>query len=168
MVIPCQNLIVQPPIHHPYPRLPTRTLRPSDRHPHLPPHPLPAPALAPAPAPAHTTTLHPPTLQEIDPSYSWVQPVLAGVGLADDPVPLHRDMHAFLKGGSLAGLGCRAACEGMTAQRAMQCGTAAWKAVRYRPNTHICRVCRALTPSSVATHTPNPCPTSHSFPTRLG
>lgn len=37
-------------------------------------------------------------LQEIDPSYSWVQPVLAGVGLVDNPAPLHRDMHAFLKG----------------------------------------------------------------------
>ncbi|GAB4819326.1 hypothetical protein N2152v2_006372 [Parachlorella kessleri] len=38
-----------------------------------------------------------PSILEVDPSYAWVQSVLAGVGLVANPAPLHRDMHAYLK-----------------------------------------------------------------------
>ena len=35
---------------------------------------------------------------EVDPSMAWSAAVLNGVGTVADPVPLHRDMHAYLQG----------------------------------------------------------------------
>eukprot|EP00887_Chlorella_sp_A99_P005545 scaffold1.g5545.t1 len=41
---------------------------------------------------------------EIDPSYSWVQATLAGVGLVDSPRELHADMHAYIAGCGVDGI----------------------------------------------------------------
>jgi raffinose synthase len=45
-----------------------------------------------------------PGILEIDPTVAWVQPVLAGVSLPADPLPLHQDMHKYLASCSVDGL----------------------------------------------------------------